>query len=264
MMKKNHVFLITFLSLIQSQLVLSKDIEKLSEKFPDTLNHIIHDVESVIDPNWFIEKNDSGFTLFYCPTCQSEYIRFSSIDNILSDTSLYENGYPTRNDFLTQYGPDSLHFRNMIGGYDPGSKEQNPYPKNGILKLDVYFQPKWSQSKIDHSQKKNDEIKLCVNENHRRIHSVSFYDYRLFIHDKFWDCDSMIRLPYSSSWYNYSIFIVLDPDNYFSLPLWPEDGTDLHSYLFRTMRTLAFSLGINDFTTLEEIHQKVINEKKKR
>ena len=71
----------------------SRDKKKSDNGLHDTISLIVSKVEAAINQDWFIIQNDSGFTVYYCTTCQQRYIDWENEiyqKNKISDEHIFD------------------------------------------------------------------------------------------------------------------------------------------------------------------------------
>jgi hypothetical protein len=236
-----------------------KNRVNFSSEFPenkkDSIDLIIDQVKKVLSDEWYITRVENGFTVSFCRSCHENYLdSLAELDNI----PVIEKDF-----FFRKQGPDSVLYysivnRAVVAPNQPGPAES----PDGILVIRVDFHHKWSHDKLDSVQKMNDGIKkeLMTGPLYKTSPTV-FSDYRYYVPDitfKNTATGSSYRfqhLPYSSDWYNYSIFIDPSINCFHCWPKIPANAPDdlykqedeLNQERIRTLYAIAFALGIKDY-----------------
>lgn len=238
----------------------------------DVLDSLIKRVESSLSQDWFVVKKKEGFDVFFCRSCNEQYL--DSMDN--RPTYSHENiqngiyrKYYTRTEFFTKNGADSVCYYSTVSmEYSNDTNEINKgYQPNDILKISVNISPKWNDEKYAEIQSQNNQLKNeIIKESLGKTNTSIFADYRYWIPTQPWLLKrikglnfSFEQLPYSSDWFNYSIFIVQDKPCQFCKVLYcnPKDKShhnnkrnDLEHERAVALYSIAYALGIKDYQIL--------------
>jgi hypothetical protein len=238
----------------------------------DELTEICNKIEQVIGEDWFVCQTTNGFEVYFCRTCNQNYQKWVKEDRLLDsenhDTPIY---LKDRYNFFKPELADSVSYFTRISGYDnrviDTTKElrmKDYYPNNGILKFIVRIDQQWSTEKVNDVLAQNEILKteILLTPLYKTNENI-FSDYRYYLPDagfkhrteKRYDF-YFERLPYSSCWLDYSIFIEQNnyyevmyadmlEDQYFSNPrIFMDDER------YRTLKIIALTLGITDFTLI--------------
>lgn len=257
----------TFLLLIS--LVLFSFTHKEKKELEPILNKIIRDLETVLSQDWYIVPNQAGFEINYCPTCMDKYIAWRDSTN---KSHLF-----TRTDIFEKFGPDSVYFHSMVSIVR--STPEDYFAKtinNGLLKIKVDFTSKWDSTKINEVQAKNDALlEAILSQPVYKTDMRQFEDYRRYVPKNYWKdrtahlgYSEFQRLPYSSAFYDYSIFIDFGEHCYscradYIISKNPETKKIELRYLdktsFQTQVILAYVLGIPDFIRNEQERKRTVH-----
>lgn len=256
--------IITFFTVL-SCAVKSQTVDFFEEnRTYDYIDTVIRKVENTIDENWFVVRNGDGFDIYFCKTCMD-----ACADSLNSKyNTRYNRMRITRQDFFNTLGPDSIRYystvshRGQLLTLDPNEEyKSGVYKKNGVIKISVQFEKKWSEAKYKEVFQHNESIKEdIIKEPLGKSNMDIFADYRFWVpKDRYLldrsDKGDFIRLPYESFWYNYSIFIIPDKPSYFTRIMFLNeeglefkgDRVDLNQERIILLNSLAYCLGINDY-----------------
>ncbi len=226
-------------------------------------------VKALLPKNWFVVQNTTGFSVYYCRSCaEYETVKLKEENATASSEKIALN-------YFTTHGADSVSFYSMLSPdyiykADPSAplsdsekkEARGKYKPADILKLDVVFTTKWENAHYD-SIKNNNELlreKVLAQLPAKRS-PKEFDDFRYWVPGKEWNSItqqsfSFERLPYQSSWYNYSVFIIphlpfydcsilycdkKDPD-YYTNP-----DNDMNREYSMIQGIIAYALGIKDY-----------------
>lgn len=221
-------------------------VKKGNKGFYNNIKTETNKLDLLLNENWDTKIIDSGFVVFYDRAKLVErYAGYFFKDNI----------------------PDSISWYSLVGSfiYKPSNEYlREQYSKNGVLSIEVTFQPKWTNEDVSRVQMKNDILKDKILE--QPVFKTSerlFSDYRFWLPLKRnWGSRTKMydyyfeRLPYESVTSMYSILINSGKPFYFARPLYVDDNdslffqnndNDLENEYNRTLRIVAISLGIQDF-----------------
>lgn len=261
--------ILLFLLLSVSQNLFAQDKPSNEE-----LTEICNKVEQVIGEDWFVHQTKNGFDVYFCRTCNENYQKWVKNNDFSLGTENHAT-YITLKDRYNFFKPelaDSVSYFTTVSRpphpFIDTSQKRNfnvEYPSNGILKFTFSVDRKWSTKKVNDTQTNNDSLKAEILST--PIYKTGmgvFSDYR------FWLPESYLRqrtekrydfyferLPYTSCWYDYSIFFEQDKPYFFCEVVYVDPNEEHYfgnSKIFiedercRTLKIIALTLGINDFT----------------
>lgn len=232
--------------------------EIFSSKKLDFIDSLISKVSNTVNENWYLVKQEKGFDIYYCKSCTDQY--YDSLKNQKGFNRLLMDRY----DIFNEQGPDSVCYYSSVSYEytDDISEIRNSYKNNGIMKISVKLEKTWSHKKIKHIKAHNDSIKNdIIQKPLGKSNKDIFSDYRFWLPNnqlllKQSNKGNFIRLPYSSYWYDYSIFITPDKPSFFCSIMYIDKNDD---YFFSNpknnlekersvlLHSLANCMGINDF-----------------
>ncbi|ASS50626.1 MAG: hypothetical protein A3D31_13770 [Candidatus Fluviicola riflensis] len=259
--------LLFLLLLVSQNLIAQPSDEELTE--------ICNKVEQVIGEDWFVHQTKSGFEVYFCRSCNENYQKALQEGQLLG----WENhntpiSQKDRYKFFKLELADSVSYYSLVSNIarpfdDPLRDEhlKEYYQKNGVVKFTFKFERKWGVQKVNDTQANNELLKA-------EILSTPLYKtgMGIFSDYRFWLPESYLRqrteerydfyfeqLPYTSCWYDYSIFFEQDKPFFFSEVMFvnpsEEKYYDNHANFIedercRTLKIIALTLGINDFTLI--------------
>ena len=248
----------------------------------------VNQLRSLLNDDWMIVPIDSGFSVYYNKGQNIEYehhfntnwpnvnvvrhIGDSTITYIEKEPQKQVRQKPFSYYTYNNIEPDSICWFstvNPVTFYCANNKElREAYFKDGVLKIDVTFQPKWSKDELKIVQNRNNNLRdEMISNGLTHTNESIFYDYRYWVPKNYWQRKSKLydywfeRLPYESDLVNeYSIFINPNVKCFFCEPLYVDDSDTLffnrdENYLEaerqRSLRIIALSLGIQDFEIVD-------------
>ena len=258
--------------------ILSQSINKLyAQQKPsnEELTEICNKVEQVIGEDWFVHQTNNGFEVYFCRSCNENYQKWVNEqeffhrpvhDTPISDKKRYNFFKPELADSVSYYSLVS----NIPRPFDDPLRDEHLkecYQKNGVLKFTFRLERKWGTKKVNDAQTNNELLKT-------QILSTPLYKtgMGIFSDYRFWLPESYLRqrtekhydfyferLPYTSCWYDYSIFFEQDKPFFFSAVMFVNPSEEkyfdnkanfIEDERCRTLKIIALTLGINDFTLI--------------
>jgi len=244
----------------------------------------VKQLRQLLNDDWMIVPIDSGFSVYYNKGQNVKYDqhftytqpKVNMVKTEWDTTSSYVEKEPqtkVRERPFSYYTynniePDSIcWFSTLNPSFNyciTNSELRKSYNKDGILKIDITFQSKWSKNKVDNVMNRNNKLSAeMINGGLTNTNESIFYDYRYWVPKNYWQRKSELydywfqRLPYESLiTKDYSIFINPNVKCFFCEPLYVDDLDSMYfvkdnNYLEaerqRTLRIIALSLGIQDF-----------------
>jgi hypothetical protein len=237
---------------------------------PIFIDSVSKKIEGLLPTNWLIIKHDSGFSVFYCRSC----IEYANKE-IIKVENYYSTPKSLALSYFMQKGPDSVSFYsglNLAYKYDPKGMlplteserkaDREKYKPDGILKLDIVFSKKWSAGHLDTTRIHNELLRKKIMEQALGKNSVEFESLRYWVPKNYWKEKTreysffFERLPYESSWYNYSIFMIprigfLGCEIMYCEKNDPEYYYKMENHITREYHSvegiISYALGIKDF-----------------
>lgn len=254
-------------------LLLSSKAFSQNKKF---ITELSNKVKEVLNDDWFIEVVNDGFNVYFCRSCNENYQKWADETGFIKGYILVEPLVEKdRYEFFKTELADSISYYSTVsmydGIFDPSQADsiqhhakKKFYRKNGILKFEIRLESKWSDNKIKEIQTKNNLLKKEILKESLYKSSINmFSDYRFNLPDDQWKTRTTAfdfyfqRLPYTSAFYDYSIFITPEKPYYSSVKPMYVDNSDEHYYenkenfieaeRCQALRIIALTLGIPDF-----------------
>lgn len=250
-------FLLSIVSILSFAFALSGFTYKKKKELASVIDKIVIDLEYLLTEDWYVVPNASGFDLNYCPSCMDRYKAWKD--------SSHQQHLFTRADIFEKFGPDSVYIHSMVSIVRTTPEQHFAKTvNNGILQYKVSFVPTWDSTEINRVQAKNDALAAAIfAEPVYKTSEREFSDYRRYVPKNWWKertehlgYTEFERLPYSSTFYDYSIFIDFGDKCYscrsdYIVSRDQETKTVKLKYLaktnFQTQLMLAYVLGIPDF-----------------
>jgi hypothetical protein len=217
---------------------------------------IIESIEVNLGNEWYVKKHESGFTAYFCRTCNQKYLDSLKINPVSLNIDRYY--------FFDKYGPDSVSYYTTVS-FPPQFTEEEElewYKKNGVLKIRVDFEETWSKAKFKEIYLKNDSLKNeILKESLSKSNESIFADYRYWLPEERWKKRTQMfdfyfqKLPYSSKFINCSIFIDPSKPEHFCAPLltdntsnyWNVRANYLEDERRRALIVISEALGIKNY-----------------
>ena len=235
------------------------------------VENICNNVKQVIGDEWFISQTNEGFDVYYCRTCNENYQKWLNeknrfwkehYDTPISQSKRYEFFSPELADSVSYYATVSRPSRAFDDTLN-SEFDRDWYKKNGILKIQVRFEKKWTDEAYCEVEQKNELLKTeMLKEPLYKASMDMFSDCRFWLPELYWkqrtaSCDFFFqRLPYKSCFYDYSIFIVPDKPYFFTDVLYVDSADEFYyknknnfieDERCKILKIIAVSLGITDF-----------------
>lgn len=243
-----------------------------NETDQDHIDTLIRRVEHVLSDEWFIVKQKNGFDVMFCRSCNDAYL--DSVNNkpfynqFEGQKSVARNFF-SREAFFTENGPDSVCYlptASRVRSTDT-TQIKKLYKANGIMKISVRIAPKWTNIAYVLADSNNTILKNeILKEDLGKTDMSIFEDYRYWIPTQLWLLEriknfdfSFKQLPYSSVWFNYSIFIYQDKPIQFCKALYcdptqsnyyKDERNNLEHVRAVALNSIAYALGIKDYKIL--------------
>lgn len=236
----------------------------------DSIDSLIIRVQNTLSKEWFVEKKANGFDVFFCRSCNENYI--DSINNTPSYNrkNIQNNAsfkFFTREHFFERNGPDSVSYYSTVSQEFSTNEIRKYYEANGVMKIMVRLEQKWSKKKYKSIQNKNNTLKNEITKKSLgKSNMTIFEDYRFWVPNQPWllnrikDYDfSFQQLPYTSDWFEYSIFIYQDKPTQFCNIMYcdPLDNlyyknkrNKLEHERLTALTSIAYALGIKNYKVL--------------
>lgn len=238
----------------------------------EEITQICLKTEKLIGEEWFLQQSENGFVVYFCRSCNEKYQKWISdeklADNQVDSLSLRKG----RQLFFKPEFVDSVSYYGTVSrptmSFDATEDEKNNYNKNwykrnGVLKFEIRFEEKWSDEKIIELQKNNcllegEILKIPLLKSNTNI----FSDYRFWLPEDYFKLRTAAydfyfeRLPYASTLFDYSVFIIPDKPFFFCDVLYVNKSNDLYFNVeanfieeerLKTLKIIVLSLGINDY-----------------
>jgi|GEM_PF-5982283 len=241
------------------------------EMSQEKITEIGNKVQEVIGEHWYVYEADNGFDIYYCRSLQQQYQAWAD-----KNPELVFEGQPLAESLQAFFKPemaDSVSYYAILSlsakSFDDPQqdvKDRIRFRKNGVLKFGIRFEAAWSPEKIEKIQQKNNLLKEAILA--EPIYKTSldiFADYRYWLPEERWRDRTQPydfyfqRLPYTSAWYPYAVFITPDKPYFFCDVLYadpsnPQYYKDAQNFIeqerCKTLQVVAFCLGISDFRLL--------------
>lgn len=256
MQYRTHLILV-----LSCTILLTSFTRKEKKELALIINKVVIDLEYILSEDWYIVPNEVGFNVNYCPTCMEKYKAWSDSTNTYHSFN--------RSDIYQKFGPDSVYIYSMVSAVRTTKEEHYlRVVNNGILQFKVEFAPKSDSTEINRVQAKNEAlVEAIFSKPVYKTDKRQFDDYRKYIPKNYWKdrtehlgYTEFERLPYSSMFYDYSIFIDFGNQCYgcrldYIVSKDQETKSVKLKYLdkniFQTQLMLTYVLGIPDFITDE-------------
>ena len=242
----------------------------------EELTEICNKVEQVIGEDWFVHQTNNGFEVYFCRSCNENYQKWVKNNDFSLGTENHATHF-TQKDRYNFFKPelaDSMSYfgtvSQLVHPFIDSAQLRNfkaEYPNNGIMKFVFKIDRKWTEKKVSDAAANNELLKTEILSTPLYKTSMDiFSDYR------FWLPESYLRqrtekgydfyferLPYSSCWYDYSIFIEQDKPWFYCEPAYVDPSEEnypgnprifIEDERCRTLKIIALTLGINDFTLI--------------
>ncbi len=238
------------------------------------IDSVANKIESLLPKNWFLSKNENGFSVSYCRSCSE----FES--KKLKKMKASETTQKIASVYFKQHGADSVSYYSLISlplihfpwdtihppsAWDK-SKLREIYKPNDIVIINVLFKARWTKEHLDTVKAHNEVLRhIRMKESiGKKQDSYKSKDFRSWTRHEDWNGKTknypftIEQLPYESAWYNYSIFITPGRNcSYGGIMYYDKNDIEFYAnpeneitHEFDMVRLIiSYGLGIRDYST---------------